>query len=148
MHRICSGGSAAAGFVASSQRSAARPRSQPIAAKVGTLNCDVSGGIGIDHRVAEGRCSCLFKPDRCRGPPETLYGTISKFGLDIGATPASQMVWAVFAGGSAAAASLAGSYAGATAEATVAVGLGANVLVGGSDRSVALQPFSVTGQTG
>ena len=37
---------------------------------------------------------------------------------------------------------------GATGEATVAVGLGANVLVGGSIRSVALQPLSATGQTG
>ncbi len=43
---------------------------------------------------------------------------------------------------------LAGTYAGATAEATIAVGLGANVLVGGSNRTVALQPLSVTGQTG
>ena len=37
---------------------------------------------------------------------------------------------------------------GASAEATVGAGLGANVLVGGSDRTVALQPVSVQGQTG
>ena len=43
---------------------------------------------------------------------------------------------------------LAGVYAGATAEATVGAGLGANILVGGSDRSVALQPLSVQGQAG
>ena len=43
---------------------------------------------------------------------------------------------------------LAGVYSGATAEATIAVGLGANALVGGSNRTVALQPLSVTGQTG
>ena len=30
----------------------------------------------------------------------------------------------------------------------VAVGLGANVLIGGSNRTVALQPVSVTGQVG
>ena len=34
------------------------------------------------------------------------------------------------------------------AEATVVRGLGANVLVGGNDRSVALQPLSIQGQVG
>ena len=43
---------------------------------------------------------------------------------------------------------LAGTYAGATAQATVAAGVGANVLVGGSNHSVALQPLSVQGQVG
>ena len=43
---------------------------------------------------------------------------------------------------------LQGRYAGASAEATVAVGLGANVLVGGGNKSIALQPLSVQAQTG
>ena len=43
---------------------------------------------------------------------------------------------------------LAGDYVGATGEVTIAVGLGANVLVGGSNRQVALQPLSVSGQVG
>ena len=43
---------------------------------------------------------------------------------------------------------LAGNYGGASAEATVGAGIGANVLVGGSDRTVALQPVSVQGQAG
>ncbi|MGB9657775.1 MAG: DUF992 domain-containing protein, partial [Pseudolabrys sp.] len=46
------------------------------------------------------------------------------------------------------AAMLAGKYVGATAEASIAAGLGANVLVGGSDRTIALQPLSVQGQAG
>ena len=41
-----------------------------------------------------------------------------------------------------------GTYVGATADAAIAVGLGANVLVGGSENSIALQPISVEGQTG
>jgi len=41
-----------------------------------------------------------------------------------------------------------GTYVGASAEMSIAAGLGANVLVGGSNRSVALQPLSVQGQTG
>ena len=59
------------------------------------------------------------------------------------------MVWAVYAPTNVIGpGALAGVYSGATAEATVAVGLGANVLVGGSNRTFALQPLSITGQTG
>ena len=43
---------------------------------------------------------------------------------------------------------LAGDYVGATASATFAVGLGANVLIGGSENSFALQPVSVETQLG
>ena len=43
---------------------------------------------------------------------------------------------------------LAGSYGGASAEASVVAGVGANVLVGGSNRTIELQPLSVQGQIG
>lgn len=115
--------------------------------KAGVLSCDVSAGpgwvVGSERTV-----SCIFTPDR-RGPRERYVGSIRKFGLDVGMTDRQHMVWGVFAdtwGGLRGA--LAGEYVGATGQATVAVGLGANVLVGGSDRSIALQPLSVTGQTG
>ena len=58
------------------------------------------------------------------------------------------MLWTVFAPGRAVRGALAGEYAGGSAEATVVGGLGANVLLGGSNRSIALQPVSVGGQTG
>lgn len=114
--------------------------------KVGTLVCDVSGGIGMIIGSQKG-VQCLFNPN-LPGPPEAYVGTISKFGIDIGATTAGQMVWAVYAPTTRVYGALAGTYAGATAEATIAVGLGANVLVGGSNRTIALQPLSVSGQTG
>ena len=41
-----------------------------------------------------------------------------------------------------------GSYQGVSAEATVGVGLGANVMVGGSEDTLALQPISVNTQNG
>jgi hypothetical protein len=59
------------------------------------------------------------------------------------------MVWAVHAeywGGSPRA--LAVDYVGASGEASLVAGLGANVLVGGSNRSIALQPVSIQGQVG
>ena len=80
------------------------------------------------------------------GPREYYTGTISKFGLDIGATSAGQMVWAVFAPSTRSPGVLAGTYVGATAEATAIVG--ANALIGGSNQTVALQPLTVTGQPG
>jgi Protein of unknown function (DUF992) len=58
------------------------------------------------------------------------------------------MIWAVYAPTTRAAGSLAGTYAGATAEVTVGGGIGANVLVGGSNRTTQLQPLSVQQQTG
>ena len=54
----------------------------------------------------------------------------------------------IFAASTFRAGELAGTYAGATEEATIGVGLGANVLVGGSNQTVALQPVSVQGQAG
>ena len=79
--------------LASSRRSAARPLSERV--KAGTLVCDVSGGIGMIIASQKG-VQCPFNPD-LPGPPEAYFGTISKFGLDIGATSAGQMVWAVYA---------------------------------------------------
>jgi Protein of unknown function (DUF992) len=114
--------------------------------KAGTLDCDVSGGIGMIIGSQKG-VRCEFTPDFA-GPREYYTGTISKFGLDIGATSAGRMVWAVFAPSTRTPGVLAGVYSGATAEATAVVGLGANALVGGSNRTVALQPLSITGQTG
>ena len=56
------------------------------------------------------------------------------------------IIWAVFANTNRYKGMLTGTYTGASAEMSVAAGLGANVLVGGSNRTVALQPVSVQGQ--
>jgi hypothetical protein len=54
----------------------------------------------------------------------------------------------VFAGTSRYTGMLTGTYIGASAEATVAGGVGANALIGGSNNTVALQPVSIEGNTG
>lgn len=115
--------------------------------KAGLLSCDVSGGLGMIIG-SQKTVTCRFDPAAPGWPAEIYVGTINKFGLDIGATSGGQMVWSVFAGGSPAPGALAGDYIGASAEATIAAGLGANVLVGGSNRTIALQPLSVQGQAG
>ena len=43
---------------------------------------------------------------------------------------------------------MAGTYAGLTANASIGVGGGANVLIGGTGRSFVLQPLSLEGQVG
>jgi Protein of unknown function (DUF992) len=114
--------------------------------KVGALNCDISAGIGVII-ASKKRVTCMFTPS-LRGAREVYVAAISKFGFDIGATAGGEMVWAVYAPTSRRLGALAGHYVGATAQATVGASLGANVLVGGSNRTVALQPVSVQGQAG
>jgi hypothetical protein len=118
----------------------------PEHAKVGTLTCDISAGIGLII-TSKKDVTCMFTPT-APGPKEVYVGTITKFGLDVGATAGGQMVWAVDAPTTRRFGALAGTYTGATGEATVGAGVGANVLVGGSDRTVSLQPLSVQGQAG
>lgn len=114
--------------------------------KAGTLTCDISAGIGLIVGSKK-NVTCVFTPAQ-PGPREVYVGAINKFGLDVGATSGGEMMWSVFAPSNKKFGALAGKYGGAGAEATVGAGLGANVLVGGSDRTVALQPVSVQGQTG
>jgi len=129
-------------MIASSAPSVAQA---PSRVKAGTLNCDVSGGIGFII-TSRKQLTCTFTP--VQGPTEVYVGSISKFGLDLGATAGGTMVWAVYAPSSRHYGALAGHYAGASAEATVGAGLGANALVGGSASTIALQPLSVQGQVG
>ena len=114
--------------------------------RVGTLTCTISPGVGM---IVGGQrqLSCIFASARGRAR-DAYEGTVSTLGLDIGATSGGQLTWAVFAPTTLRRAALAGTYAGATAGATVGAGAGVNVLVGGSDRTVTLQPVSVQAQTG
>jgi hypothetical protein len=118
---------------------------QPRRVQVGTLACSISAGVGLVV-ASQRNVSCNFQPDG--GPPEAYTGTMTRIGVDVGFTSGGAMVLGVFADTNRYAGMLTGTYAGATAEATVAAGLGANVLVGGSNHSVALQPLSVQGQVG
>jgi hypothetical protein len=119
---------------------------RPVWEQSGTLNCDVSAGFGFIIG-SQRQVNCLFTPSY-PAPPEQYVGTITKVGLDIGVTAAGSLVWNVLQSTTRRRGVLAGSYAGASAEVTAGVGLGANLLVGGNERSVALQPLSVQGQVG
>lgn len=115
-------------------------------AQVGQLTCDISGGVGLIFG-SQRTLNCTFTPS-VPGPVEFYAGTLTKLGVDIGVTAGGGMVWLVYAPTSRPAGALSGSYGGATAEATVGAGVGANVLIGGSKRTIELQPLSLQGQAG
>jgi Protein of unknown function (DUF992) len=146
MHRCLSALAAAALAAAVALPAPAGAAQRPTRTKVGTLTCDISAGIGVII-ASKKDVRCMFTPAR-PGRREVYVGSISKFGLDLGATTGGEMIWAVYAPSNRRFGALAGHYVGATAEATVGAGVGANVLVGGSNRTVTLQPLSVQGQTG
>ena len=114
--------------------------------RVGMMTCDVAGGFG--YVLGSSRdLQCTFSP--AQGPAEHYAGRISKFGVDIGYVQNAVMVWTVLAPTVALSpGSLTGTYGGVTASATVGVGVGANVLVGGSSDTISLQPVSIEGGTG
>jgi hypothetical protein len=114
--------------------------------KVGTLSCHEAGGWG--YILGSSRAlDCTFAGGG--GRAEHYRGSMSKFGVDVGYQHSASLIWEVVAPNDhPARGALAGHYGGATASAAVGVGLGANVLIGGFDRSFALQPLSVKGATG
>ena len=124
---------------------AVSPASAQARVEIGVLRCTVDGGAGLILGSSKGM-RCVF---RHRGADEFYSGRVTKVGVDIGFTRRTEIAWAVLAPtANVPPASLAGGYGGVSAEATVGVGIGANALIGGSRRSIILQPLSVQGQTG
>jgi hypothetical protein len=114
--------------------------------QVGVLEC--RGGASIGFLVGSvTNLGCVL---RVEGMPEDRYiATIRKVGVDIGITEESALAWGVYAPvARLGPGDLSGNYAGAQGSASVGVGAGGNVLVGGSNNSIALQPVSVQGQVG
>jgi Protein of unknown function (DUF992) len=122
-------------------------RAQASWTQVGMLSCNLAPSVGMII-ASQQRMTCRYTPNGPY-PPQNYAGVMTSVGLDIGVTAGGVLGWAVLsptmgppAGG------LAGTYVGASGEVTVGIGAGANVLIGGSARSVALQPVSVEGTTG
>src|SRR4051794_15103007 len=114
--------------------------------QVGVLECRGAASVGF----IVGSVTNLGCVLRVNGAPDDPYvATIRKLGLDIGITQESALLWAVYAPvARLGAGELFGDYVGAQGSASIGVGLGGNVLVGGSAHSIALQPLSLQGQVG
>jgi hypothetical protein len=115
--------------------------------QVGMLRCTLAPSVGFIV-ASQQRMTCRFTPSQVL-PPQDYAGVMTNVGIDIGVTAGGALAWAVLsptvgppAGG------LSGTYVGASGDASFGVGGGANVLIGGSARSVALQPISLEGTTG
>lgn len=112
-------------------------------AQAGMLRCRLNPSIGFvvfGHQSME----CSFQP--VSGPIEAYEGAINTVGLDLGVSEGGRLAWAVFGPANGVLnGALAGEYVGASGDVGIGVGAGANVLVGGSNRSIALQPVSLEG---
>ncbi len=112
--------------------------------QVGVLTCKLNPSIGF---IIAGHQSmqCNYAP-ASSGPPQAYEGAINTVGIDVGVTAGGVLAWTVFAPtqGTATGA-LAGEYIGASGDIGLGLGAGANVLVGGSGRTFALQPLSLEG---
>jgi hypothetical protein len=115
--------------------------------KVGVLNCRFAPSVGL-LVVGFQKMDCLFTSDG-PAPPERYVGTMTTVGLDVGFTASGALTWGVYASTrNLMPGSLAGNYGGASGSAAVGVGVGTNFLLGGSQNSIALQPWSVEGSSG
>src|SRR5579863_10169296 len=124
-----------AGLAAASLMMAAgAAQAAPHGVRVGDLTCNVASGWGFIF----GSSKDLHCTYRGNGHFEHYTGSISKFGVDVGYTEGGVLVWGVFAPTSdLRKGALEGDYVGASAQANVGVGVGANVLTGGFDKSIA-----------
>lgn len=115
--------------------------------QVGVLEC--AGGPSVGFLIGSSAgLSCVFRPSTRRGA-EGYTGSMNRLGLDVGYTAGTGLGWLVFAPSrNLASGALAGHYGGVSANASVVVGGGANVLAGGLNNSITLQPVSLQGQTG
>ena len=118
------------------------------AVNAGTLGCHSQGSTGFIVGSSEDLV-CEFTPVG-GGAREVYAGTLDTFGIDVGVTGRTVMTWAVVMsdGNAYQQSALAGTYVGATAEASALIGGGANILVGGANDSYTLQPVSLQAQEG
>jgi hypothetical protein len=137
---------ALAGIAATLLASTADAQAPMNRVQVGVLEC--RGGASIGFIVGSvTNLGCVL---RIEGVAEDRYiATIRKVGLDLGITQETALAWGVFAPvAQLAPGDLTGTYAGAQGSASLGVGVGGNVLVGGSNNTIALQPLSVQGSVG
>jgi hypothetical protein len=136
----------ALGLAAGTLPNGAPAQAQGVGVQAGVLTCNVASGFGLIFGSSRS-VNCTYSP--AGGAPQHYVGNIDKFGVDIGYTQGGVMVWTVLAPTTAPPpGALSGTYVGVTASATAGVGVGANVLVGGSGNTVSLQPLSIEGNTG
>jgi hypothetical protein len=136
----------AAAALAAGSAFALPAQAAPGGVKIGVLTCSESPGWGFVIGGSQ-RLNCRFTDTN--GFSSFYTGHVSKLGLDIGHTRGGVITWAVFAPSSnMAPGALQGTYGGVSASISLGRGAGANLMIGGFDRAIQLQPLSVEGLRG
>jgi hypothetical protein len=118
--------------------------------EVGVLSCDVADTDALFEFKQARDLACTFDPAADDLATEAYVGEITRFGLNLGSTQEGVMRWLVLAPTEKTLgdAGLNGTYNGVSAQATLGVGVEGNVMVGGGEDQLTLQPVSLGTQTG
>lgn len=115
--------------------------------KLGTLTCRLTD---VDNMIVytDEKFACGFQ--HTNGSIENYIGEIKQVGLNLSVKRNYTLVWLVFTANADAQKphAMAGTYVGASADAALGAGGGANYLTGGFNDAISLQPYSVSGETG
>jgi len=97
-------------------------------ARVGALQCHLSGGVGMI--LAENQAlDCVYK-DNAGGPPSHYIGRLTNVGANIGISGPGQMIWGVAAATkSVGPGALTGDYVGAQGSVAVGSGVKAGAII-------------------
>ena len=118
--------------------------------KVGVLTCDTVEGSRLNlviHSTVDVKCVFDDGTTKEHYKGETGIG----LGIDLNIKKDATIAFTVLSASEGTAAgshALVGKYGGAKAAATVGIGAGAAVLVGGGDNSISLQPLALEGSKG
>ena len=117
--------------------------------KVGTLACEMSGEKTSLFITSRTPLTCTFSNGV--GTEKYEGETGIAFGVDMQWEENKELVFAIVALTSdyrIGSYALEGTYVGAKGSAAVGIGIGANVLIGGGEKSISLQPVSLERSTG
>jgi hypothetical protein len=116
--------------------------------RAGSLICEVGPSIGLVLFSTPRKVTCTYS--RAGGLDEVYKGTMKNIGINAGITAGSVIEWLVFVATDSRGENnlMSGTYAGKELNGSIGLGGGVNFLVGGFNKSVSLQPWSIQQQVG
>ncbi|MGR3503422.1 DUF992 domain-containing protein [Pseudaestuariivita sp.] len=117
------------------------------AVRLGKLECTVAGGFGLLLGSSK-KADCRFIAED--GTERFYDGKLKKLGVDVGISDESFMSWVVYSPKDSAVSDdpITGEFVGFSADAALGIGLGANALIGSTQKNVGLQPLRIEGKKG
>ncbi|MDF2231813.1 DUF992 domain-containing protein [Albimonas sp. CAU 1670] len=137
----------ALGLLAALGPAPASAQDKEVRVEFGMLTCTLSDKTNLII-VSSTKFACVFEHADER-PPEELTAEMGKLGADLTIKADETLKWAVLAPSiDAEVSAMEGDYIGVGADIAAGKGVGANALLGGFDKSFALQPISVSTSDG